>query len=75
MSSASYRRTPLLLLPGLLCDAALWRHQSTALADIADITIADMTRADTLSAMAQSVLQQAPPRFALAGLSMARDRC
>ena len=28
-------KNPLVLLPGLLCDAALWQPQMTALADIA----------------------------------------
>ncbi|MFO1349584.1 MAG: alpha/beta fold hydrolase [Gammaproteobacteria bacterium] len=63
-------RPTLLLLPGLLCDRALWRHQIDYLADRADIVVADMTRADTMVEMARSVLAQAPPRFALAGLSM-----
>ena len=63
-------RTPLVLLPGLLCDARLWRHQAENLADIADVTVIDMTRDDTMAGMARRVLAEAPPRFALAGLSM-----
>ncbi len=63
-------RIPLLLLPGLLCDAALWRHQIETLADIADIVVADLTEDDSGSAMAQRVLASAPDEFALAGLSM-----
>jgi pimeloyl-ACP methyl ester carboxylesterase len=63
-------KTPLVLLPGLLCDSALWQAQITALADIAAITVADLTRDDSLPAMARRVLAAAPPRFALAGLSM-----
>jgi pimeloyl-ACP methyl ester carboxylesterase len=60
----------LLLLPGLLCDRALWDAQIRDLADIAEPTVADLTRHDSLSAMAAAVLAAAPPRFALAGLSM-----
>ena len=29
-------KSPLILLPGLLCDAALWAHQTETLADIAE---------------------------------------
>jgi pimeloyl-ACP methyl ester carboxylesterase len=60
----------LLLLPGLLCDAALWQFQSDALADVADVTVADLTRSDSIEAMARDALADAPDRFALAGLSM-----
>lgn len=63
-------RIPLLLLPGLLCDAALWQHQTETLADIADITVANLTDGDLGGAMAQRVLAAAPDEFALAGLSM-----
>jgi pimeloyl-ACP methyl ester carboxylesterase len=62
--------TDLLLLPGLLCDAALWRHQAAALAGRARIGIADVTQDESLAGMAARALAAAPPRFALAGLSM-----
>ena len=63
-------RTPLILVPGLLCDAALWAHQSRHLADVADIRIADTRRDRTIADMAKRLLVSAPDRFALAGLSM-----
>ena len=64
-------KTPLVLVPGLLCDAALWRGQIEDLADIAESWVADVTRDDSVKAMARRVLAEAPaPRFALAGLSM-----
>ncbi|MSO89589.1 MAG: alpha/beta fold hydrolase [Rhodospirillaceae bacterium] len=63
-------KIPLVLLPGLLCDALLWRHQSDNLADIATPTVADLTEADSVGGLARAVLTAAPPRFALAGLSM-----
>lgn len=64
-------RLPLVLCPGLLCDAALWAPQVAALADVADIWIPDLTRQSTLAEMGATVLREAPwPRFALAGLSM-----
>jgi len=63
-------RLPLLLLPGLLCDEELWREQARDLADLADIDVADLTQDDSVAGMAARVLAAAPPRFALAGLSM-----
>ena len=63
-------KIPLLLVPGLLCSAALWRPQIDALSDIARSTIADTTQDDSFGAMARRALAAAPPRFALAGLSM-----
>lgn len=61
---------PLALLPGLLCDAALWRPQVEALADLADCRVADFTSQDSVPAMAGDVLAMMPESFALAGLSM-----
>jgi pimeloyl-ACP methyl ester carboxylesterase len=61
---------PLLLLPGLLCDERLWRDPAAALADVADIRHADLTRDDSVAGMATRVLASAPPVFAMAALSM-----
>ena len=63
-------RPTLVLLPGLLCDGALYRPQIEALREEAEILVADLTAHDTMAAMARSVLALAPPTFALAGLSM-----
>jgi pimeloyl-ACP methyl ester carboxylesterase len=63
-------RVPLLLLPGLLCDRALWECQVRHLGDVAESQVADLSGADSVAALAASVLAAAPPRFALAGLSM-----
>lgn len=60
----------LVLVPGLLCTADLWRDQIDALSDIADITVGDHTQDDTMPAIAERILANAPPKFALAGLSM-----
>jgi pimeloyl-ACP methyl ester carboxylesterase len=60
----------LILLPGLLCDDALWQPQIERFGTHVDIRVADLTRDDTLRGMAGRVLAGAPPRFALAGLSM-----
>lgn len=62
--------TPLVLLPGLLCDSILWQHQIDSLGDLADITVADLTSDETIEDAAARVLSEAPETFALAGLSM-----
>ncbi len=64
-------KEPLILVPGVLCDADLYRDQVPALAAHADVSITmEQTRHDTLPAIARAVLDAAPPRFALCGLSM-----
>lgn len=64
------RKIPLVLLPGLLCDAALWRPQVEGLAEVAEPLIIDLTKDDSFPAMARRALAAAPRSFALAGLSM-----
>lgn len=63
-------RQTLVLVPGLLCDETIWAHQQAALADRVSIQVAHHGLLDSLGAMAQRILDQAPPRFALAGHSM-----
>lgn len=60
----------LLLVPGLLCDEAVWASQTAALADIAEVRVANNRPVNRLEALAESIIAQAPPRFALAGHSM-----
>lgn len=61
----------LILVPGLLCDYALWQPQVDALSADFEILIPDMTQHETMPEMAEAVLRAAPSaRFALAGLSM-----
>lgn len=60
----------LYLLPGLLCDARVWRHQQDHLSERFDVRIPDFRLFDSLDTMAQSVLDEAPERFFLAGHSM-----
>jgi len=60
----------LLLVPGLLCDAAVWASQAAALADIADVRVANNGDTDSLGGLAETIIAHAPPRFAVAGHSM-----
>lgn len=62
--------TPLVLLPGHMCDARLWGPQLAALSGTRTLHLAAIAGADRMEALAQDVLRDAPPRFALAGLSM-----
>ena len=63
-------KTALLFLPGLLCDAALYRAQIDGLADVADGMVADLTQDDSVAGMAARALKAAPSTFALCALSM-----
>lgn len=61
---------PIVFLPGLLCTEALWGHQIGALSGEREMLVGDLTQDDNFPAMAKRLLDQAPSRFALAGLSM-----
>lgn len=60
----------LVLLPGLLCDAALWQSQIRGLEDTVDIIVPDLTTHETVQELAAGVLESAPDEFSLCGLSM-----
>ena len=64
--------TPLILLPGLACDAALWRHQLPLLSPGGRaVRISDVHhRADSLAEMAALLLAEQPGEVLLAGCSM-----
>jgi pimeloyl-ACP methyl ester carboxylesterase len=61
---------PVILVPGLLCSARLYAAQIDALWPFGPVTVADHRRDDSVDAIARRILAEAPPRFALAGLSM-----
>jgi pimeloyl-ACP methyl ester carboxylesterase len=60
----------LILIPGLMCDSAVWEHQARSLRALTTIDIADHGSIDSLGNMADAVLDRAPARFAVAGHSM-----
>ncbi len=60
----------LVLIPGLGSDGAVWRRTVTALAGRVDCIVGNTLSDASLVAMAGRVLEQAPGRFALAGVSM-----
>lgn len=61
---------PLVLVPGLLCSARLYGPQIAALWPFGQVAVADHRRDADMAAIAVRILAAAPPRFALAGLSM-----
>ena len=61
---------PLLLVPGLACTLRLYEPQMPHLWQFGPVTVASHTRHDSMAAIAADILANAPPKFALAGLSM-----
>ena len=60
--------TPVIFLPGSLCDERVFADQLREIDQPCEV--ADLTLDDSIAAMAIRVLRAAPPRFALVGLSM-----
>jgi pimeloyl-ACP methyl ester carboxylesterase len=58
------------LIPGLLCSPRLYEPMLGAVWQHGGVTVADTRRDDTMAGMARRLLDGAPERFALAGLSM-----
>jgi pimeloyl-ACP methyl ester carboxylesterase len=63
-------KIPLVLLPAFMATRTLWGPQIEALADIAEIEVVELTPYDSVTKMTDAVLDRAPKRFALAGLSL-----
>jgi pimeloyl-ACP methyl ester carboxylesterase len=61
---------PVVLIPGLLTSARLFAGQLPALWRYGPVMVADNTQSEDIGEVAAQVLAAAPPRFALAGLSM-----
>jgi len=61
---------PTVLIPGLLCTPRLYAEQLPALWRFGPVMVADHTRDDSMGGIARRILADAPPRFALVGLSM-----
>lgn len=61
--------TPLLLIPGMMCDARMWGDVPAVL-DRPVVACPLPTGGVTMAEIAAAILREAPARFALAGLSM-----
>lgn len=62
--------TPLILIPGLMCDHSVWSPLLPLLPKDLQTHTADHGDSDSLIAMAQRLLKTAPPLFDMAGHSM-----
>src|SRR5258707_12182037 len=62
--------TPIVLVPGMLCSPEIFASQITALWPYGAVTVASTLEGETIAEMAAAILAAAPPRFALAGISM-----
>ena len=63
---------PVILLPGLLCDARLWAHQLLHLSQHRPVMVVQPKGA-SIEEMAAQVLATAPAKFALVGCGMGGD--
>ncbi len=63
-------KTPVVLLPALLCNAGLFIHQIKALESEADFFVPDLGLDTTVSATARRILNQIKGDFVLGGISM-----
>ncbi len=61
---------PLVLLPGMMCDARLFTPQIAVLGNARTLHFPTLSGAATIEGLARQILANAPPRFSLAGLSM-----
>ena len=61
---------PVIFLPGMMCDARLFGPQINALSGKWPVMTFPLSRHDRVQAMADEILKNAPPDFALAGLTM-----
>jgi pimeloyl-ACP methyl ester carboxylesterase len=61
---------PTLLVPGLTSTPRLYEPQIPALWQFGPVMVADQRRDDSIAAIARRILEQAPARFSLVGLSM-----
>jgi pimeloyl-ACP methyl ester carboxylesterase len=62
--------TPLVLLPGMMCDARQFAPQIAAFSGRCTIVCSPMSQHASVAELATDILCHAPERFALAGLSM-----
>jgi pimeloyl-ACP methyl ester carboxylesterase len=62
--------TPVVLVPGLLCSSEIFAAQIAALWSFGSVTVASTLGGDRIEDAAASILRDAPPHFALAGISM-----
>lgn len=63
-------REPLVFLPGMMCDARLFQPQIAEFSRDTPVMVMPLAGENTIRGLVKNILDTAPPRFALAGLSM-----
>ncbi|MEQ6202587.1 alpha/beta hydrolase [Sulfitobacter sp. HNIBRBA2951] len=63
-------KEPLVLLPGMMCDARLFGPQIAELSSETAVTVAPVTKGERIEEIASGLLDILPKRFALAGAAM-----
>lgn len=61
---------PLVLLPGMMCDARIFGPQIAALSSERAVTVAPVSDGDRIEEIASGLLDHLPRKFALAGIAM-----
>ena len=62
--------TPLVMIPGMMCDERIFAPQIEELVSKRSVHVADISKHDNISDLAADVLSHAPPKFCLVGHSM-----
>ena len=66
---------PIVLVPGLLCSDEVWAPQQSALWPHTSVQIASTLQGRSMAQIARAILDSAPDRFQLAGISMGGYVC
>ncbi|ASJ74220.1 alpha/beta fold hydrolase [Granulosicoccus antarcticus] len=61
---------PLLLLPGMMCNARMYHHQIAQFSNERAVQFSPLSEHSDVQSLAEQVLRHAPSEFALCGLSM-----
>lgn len=61
---------PIVMIPGHMCSAEVFRNQVQELSNLAPVTVAYPLEGDSVQKMAEHILQRAPDKFILIGFSM-----
>ncbi|WP_299849311.1 alpha/beta hydrolase [uncultured Roseovarius sp.] len=62
--------TPVVFLPGMMCDLRLYAMQLLEFGRDRSVTVAPITMGERIEEIASNILDRVPPKFALVGLSM-----
>lgn len=68
--NSDYGLPTLVMIPGTLCDARVFRRQKRALRGIADVRVMDYRALADIDQWAHQLLRSLPPRFSIAGFSL-----